>query len=117
VIVRRLTICVLAVIASAGCIVNAAPEEGASTAPSLERSTESVPLSPNSPQQPQTGQPIPAPVGEGFQIMDKPQPDPPPPRPWQPGPNANAVGASVNDQTEKPKIGGAKDDDGSKPTK
>ena len=102
-------------------MLNAAPDEGASTAPSLERSTESVPLSPNSPQQPQTGDPIPAPFGgEGFQIMDKPQPDPPPPRPWQPGPNAAAVGASgaaLNEQSEKPKIGGAKDDDGTKPTK
>jgi hypothetical protein len=119
VIVRRLTICVLAVIGSAGCIVNATPDEGASpaTTTTAPRVTETVPTSPNSPQQPTTNVVTPTPVGDGYQTMESVKPDPPPPRPWEPGPNAQAIGAAFGDDDQKPKIGGKKDDDGSKPTK
>jgi len=121
VIVRRLTICVLAAFAGAGCIVNAAPpDEGASAAPTAQAGAETVPVSPTSPQQATTNTTTTMPMGQGFQVMDQshdPSHDPPPPRPWEPGPNAAALGTSLDEANQKPKIGGAKEDDGSKPTK
>ena len=122
-IVRRLSaayVLVLAATAGSGCIVNAAPDEGASTAPNAQRTTETVPVSPADPQQPTSNQVVPSTQGDGFQIMsaNDPSQDPPPPRPWVPGPNAVAGNVVLTgDSTQKPSIGGAKSDDGSKPTK
>ena len=118
-IVRRLSMVVFAAIAcaSAGCIVNGAPEEGTQSGATEQRTTESMPVSPGLGQQPTTNvAPVVPLPNAGFTTMET-EHDPAPPRPWEPHPAVGTNGLNDPNDTAKPKIGGSKEDDGTKPTK